>query len=364
MENPTRPNEVPQNQSNATGTPPAEDNQQNTNFDQQPATEQPQPAMEQPQPIVPGYGAPQTDQPQPVVPPKKPMDPKTKKMIIIICSAVGGLLILGIAALIILPIILKVDYEQTYDLAESANDIRYDIQNSDSCGGVTSYVNSSYQTESTYEKYVSECKGDLAAFKESIEKLAGSSGVQRDDDIKKEWEEFKTSYDAAMPAYEKLIDVYSDWHTFVAGWSEATDDSDWWDSMSESKVQSLTSALTSSDIAAFKKYGEGFASARWKQISARQAYQTAYEAYYDASYSSPNKTALRNDMNAKYEVYRGAERDFQDYVKNVPDVKSMEDLVGVDLDKSDNQFLTKFGDVYSEISAKYMEQGFKDAIGL
>lgn len=371
--NPAQPNPTPDNQPGGDA--------QNTNFTN-PSEEPAQPAQPlegygqpivndepsatEPQPIVPGFGAPkQSDpnQPQSVVP-KKPMDKKTKKLIIIICSVGGGLLILGIAALIILPIILKVDYEKTYDLAEDANDLRYDIQSYDSCGGVISYANSSYQSINSYEKYVSDCKSDLAAFKESIAKLSGDNGINRDADIKADWDEFKTSYDRAFASYEKLIDTYSDWHTFVAGWYDATSGSDWWETINESKVKNLTATLTESGNEGLKKYGEGYITVRWKQIKAYQDYQSAYDAYYDASYSDSNKTNLRNAMNAAYEAYNGANQDYRDYIVDEPDITDTEKLVGIDIDKDENQFLSKFADVYSTVSERYIEQGFKEAVGL
>ncbi|MFV0485081.1 MAG: hypothetical protein ACK5MU_02520 [Candidatus Saccharimonadales bacterium] len=371
--NEAQPNPMPNNQpegdtQNTNFEQPAQpvENMGQPIFEQPPVMEQPPMAEQEPQPIVPGFGVPSQPadgQTQPVVP-KKPMDPKTKKLIIIICSVGGGLLLLGLAALIILPIILKVDYEKTYDLADDTNDIRYDIQGYDSCGGVISYVNSSYQSTSSYEKYVSECKSDLAAFKEGVSSLAGDNGVNRDSDIKAKWDEFKTSYDRAFAPYEQLVDIYSDWHTFVAGWYDATSGSDWWETMNESKVKSLTSTLTNSSNEGLKKYGEGFVTVRWKQVKAYQTYKSAYNAYYDASYSAPNKSTLRDAMNAASEAYNGANQDYKDYITDEPDIKDTEKLVGIDIDKNENQFLSKFADVYSIASTKYIEQGFKDAIGL
>jgi hypothetical protein len=311
--------------------------------------------------MMPGQGTPYA--PQPVVP-KQPMDPKTKKLIIILCSVGGGLLLLGIAALIILPIILKVDYKSTYDLADIANDIRYDMQGSDSCGGVISYVNSSYQTKASYQKFVSKCQSDIAAFRTAVNDLAGSSGVQRDAEIKQEWEAFKTSYDAAFPAYESLVGVYSDWHSFIAGWYEATADSSWWETMNESKAQSLSAPLTNSNNDALKKYGDDYITTRWKQISAYQAYQKARNAYYDSAYNAPNRTALRNDMNSKLETYNGLNQDYKTFREDEPDIKDTKKLVGIDLDKSENQFLSKFGNAYSIISSKYLEEGLRDTLGL
>lgn len=367
--NETQPNPTPDNQPNIEPQPPINEQPAPSaeNPAQPPVEGQYQQPIEQ-QPVVPGFGAPNQPagnpaQPQPVMP-KQPMNPKTKKMIILICSIGGGVLILGIAALIILPIIFKIDYEKTYDLADSANDIRYDLESYDSCGGVINYATSNYQSTSSYEKYVSECKSDLAAFKESISTLSGDNGINRDADIKAKWDEFKTSYDRTISPYEQLIDIYSDWHTFAAGWYEATSSSDWWETMNESKVQNLTSTLTESSNSSLKEYGEGYVAARWKQIKAYQDYQKAYDAYYDASYNAPNKTALRTAMNAASEVYNAANQEAKDYITNEPDVEDTEKLVGLDIDKNENQFLTKFADVYSTVSAKYIEQGFKDAIGL
>lgn len=367
--NPIQPNPVPNNQPEPLNQPvPGYEQPINAQppITPQPTAEQPQATAQEPQPIVPGFGTPAqpaNGQDQPIVP-KKPMDPKTKKMIIIICSIGGGLLLLGIAAIIILPIILKVDYEKTHDLAETANDVRYEIQGYDSCGGVISYVNSSYQTTNSYDKYVSECKSDLAVFKESISSLSKDNGINRDDEIKEKWDDFKTSYDKAFAPYEQLIDIYSDWHTFVASWYDASSGNDWLDTMSESKVKSLTSSLTNSNNNELKKYGEGYASARWKQIKAYQDYKKAYNAYYDASYSSPDKTSLRNAMNAASEAYDGANKSYRDFIADEPDIRETDKIIGIDIDADENQFLSKFADVYRIVAEKYIKDGVKDAAGL
>ena len=287
--------------------------------------------------------------------PKTKLSPKTRNLIIILSVIFGVLLILGILAIVLLPQLLKVDYESAYDIADDLNDVRFDAESWDSCGGVIGYVDSSYQKESDYESYVSTCKEDLSEFKTGVEELAKNSAVQRDGGIREKWDKFKTSYDAAFPAYESLIGIYADWHAFVAKWASATEESDWWKTVTEDKVKTWTESLTNSTNEALKSFGEGYVSARWKQIDAYQKYQSASDAYYEASYSASNKTELRNQMNAAREVYQGADDDYDEYLKQAPDMEDTKALVGVDLDKNENQFFSKYGDLYSEISKKYFE---------
>ena len=321
-----------------------------------------QPYYPPPQPM-PAQGQPYYPHPPVQKPPKKPMDPKQKKLIITLCAAFGGLLVLGIAAAIVLPIVLKVDYKATHEVADRANDLRRDIEKSDSCGGVISYVDSIYQSKSDYEKYVLNCRESLVAFKSSIEELAETSGVKRDAEIKAEWDKFKSSYDVAIAPYEELIGIYSDWHAHIANWIDATKASDWWRTMNEDRVKSLISPLTNSTQSKIKAYGDGYVTIRWKQIQSYQAYQAAADAYSASLIMAANRSELRDDRDGKREVYNGLNADFTEYERDKPSMSDIEGLVGIDLDKSDNKFLTKFNAVYSQIYDKYVEQELTEFFG-
>ena len=105
----------------------------------QPAPNQPQPMPNQPMPNQPQPMPTQTYQqpyqqpypPQPMMkPPKQPMDPVKKKKLILGFSIGGAILVLGIAAAIIIPVLLRVDYAPAYNIAKELKPKIYDIYHS------------------------------------------------------------------------------------------------------------------------------------------------------------------------------------------------------------------------------------------
>lgn len=308
-----------------------------------PTTPQPTPVMTpNGQPYVPAPGAPMPNMPTPK-PPKQPMDPAKKKRIIIICSVVVGLLVIGIALAIILPIVLRVDYSEAYRVAGKLEDEIDNLYQDYDCSNVESYVDSSYITDKDYASYVEKCKNSNSGITPLINELEQTAGVQKNADIKARFETFKSTYNslAVSPeTKETALETYTVWHK----WKVAKDDLDSWDE-TDADLTSAANILINSNNEKFKTYGEGW-------LTHRKAAAQAYRAYWAASYSDSNKSNLRNEMNSAQTTYNNYVKEHQPSVNDFPPV-AIEDA---------SKIVSEFDKLYTLIRDTY-EKNYNSGSG-
>jgi hypothetical protein len=124
-----------------------------------------------PQPsTTPEQTAPATTPPTPPAPsaspttPHPPMSPQTKKKIILFSSLGGALLILGITAIFLVPIIFKTDYASTYRVAKEIKNENYsgisEVLNA--CEDMTEYADNGSVSEKIYSEYITKCTAGLS----------------------------------------------------------------------------------------------------------------------------------------------------------------------------------------------------------
>ena len=293
----------------------------NNNFGQPPV----QPSMQPPaQPQYP-Y-PPQYPQPAPMPPkqPKQPMDPAKKKKIILIVSICSAAVILGIAAAIIIPILLRVDYSTAYHAAKELESKIDDIYHSYDCKYVVEYVESSYTSIEKYTEYINGCKEIFnSETDELIKKLEDTSGVKQNNEIKTQFGKFKNEYYALLPdgseSLSTKLDLWKARHDF---WIAADDLT-----MSSSDAEYTTAAnyLINSGSDVLKTYGEGW-------LERRLAINAAYRAYQSASYFDSNYGQLRADYNNK-------KNEYNDWLAtNKPDIKTLAPLEFGDTSKMNTEY--------------------------
>lgn len=302
----------------------------------QPQYGQPQPQYNQPmqQP-----GTTQQPMQQPMQQPKAPMDPAKKKKIIMWCCIGGGVLVLGIAAAIVLPIILRVDYSTAYTTAKKLEDKVYAIYQNYDCGYVTDYVTSTYTTTKKYNEYVEKCKAVFDSETNSlIDQLGNTDGVKRNSEISDRFNAFKTVYDSILPDstdLESKLSAYQDWHNFTV----ALDDMGY-PSSSDAELTAAANYLISSSNSTLKTYGEGW-------LEHQKVYVKAYRDYDSTSYSASNKSALRIERDNK-------KKELDDWISaNKPDIKS---LVPFKFDDT-SKLNSAFSSLYELIKTNY-EQNY------
>ena|GEM_PF-1219936 len=276
----------------------------------------PQPGYGPPQP---GYGPPQPGPGQPYPPqgypqqpmvPKQPMDPETKKKIILFSCLGGGVLVLGIAALIILPAIFRVNYREAYVLAKELKPEVSKLEYSRNCKYAVDNLEDRYVDEETYNKYVNGCLEMGGELSDKLAALKESAGVAKDENVNKKFDEFMVKYNKAMgdrEAVEKAMPIYKVWHEYWLAFRTNIGNS--W-TVDDSKIKATFKILADSGVPELVEFGTG---AEEKFLAAAKAARE-YDA---ASYAASNKTELRNKRDAMQKAYN-------DYVsESRPDVASL-----------------------------------------
>lgn len=331
------------------------DDNQNQNQDNMTAQPQPAPAPaappapeptltpepEQPQPTPDSQPAPATESATPPAKPKAPMDPKTKKTIILLCAIGGGVVVLAILAIIFLPMIFKVNYSETYraakELKEKMNALSY---NSD-CDNVVSYYDSAYVTTKSYNGYAESCLAATSGLDELVNKLGQTSGIRRDGNLNEKYDAFKTTFDKLSIESDSLaakLEVYKTWHAFQVAIDDLSPLSN------DSSFNAAASILTETDNKDLKEYGT-------KWLESILDYARAYRAYYNASYSDKNYSEKR-------QVARDKETAYENFVDaQEPDIKTLAPINMENISAAS----TRFNDLYNAITKTYAENYDKNS---
>lgn len=274
--------------------------------------------------------------PTPVTPQsKQPMNPATKKKIILGCIIGAVALVAIIAICIIIAIVSHIDYGEAYRQAKVLKDDVSELYTAYDCERVVSSVNSDWTSESNYNKYIEACKDDTAGIGDKIDELEKTAGVRKDSAISKAFDKFKKEYLAIVPDSEELnakLELYKVWHAYVV----AVDDLSASDT--DAKIQSAANILINSGNDAFKTYGEGW-------LEKTMEYVRAYRAYQNSSYSDSNRSQLRDDMYSK----QTAQRTWVS--ENKPDITELAPLNFSDTTKMYNAYR----DFYELLTATYEE---------
>lgn len=253
-------------------------------------------------------------QPQQMVPvQKQPMDPaKKKKLILGICLGAGGAVVL-IIAVVVICILMKVDYGESYKLAKELKPKAYDISNNYSCANAVGYADSHYVDNSSYSGYVSGCLAMMDGVSELVADLGRTSGVKRNKEIKEQYGRFKEAVNAVVPEGNELAEkmkLYEAWHKFVV----ATDDLSA-SSSSDAEIRNAVKSLTESGNKILEDYGKGW-------LEKTLAYVQAYRAYdnSNAGYFSDEGKALRAERDNKQTEWKNWK------AENKPDIKEVAEL--------------------------------------
>ena len=284
--------------------------------------------------------------PQPMMrPPKQPMDPAKKKKLILGLAIGGGVLVLGIAAAILIPILLKINYASAYEAAKELKPDVYEIYQSYDCGYVVDYFDSTYTSIKTYNEYIEKCKEVYNSETDDlVAKLENTDGVKRNGEIKAQFEKFKAEYTAvssgdAEGLAEKLA-LWQAWHNMKVTSSDLD-----YSSSSDAEFTTAANYLINSGNETLKTYGEG-----WLQRSLEVA--AAYRTYRNTSWSS-------SDYNTNRDNYNNKRAELSDWVAaNKPDINTVAPLNFNDTSK----MYSEFNKLYDLIARTY-EQNYNSGSG-
>lgn len=263
----------------------------------------------------------------------KPLDPKTKKKIIMWTCVGGGVFVALSIIAIIFSLVFKINYGESYRKAGEVKDELSDLsRNSSACSRVANYVDSTWTSEKSYNDYIDKCLDSLDHDNSSVVELGNTSGVKRDDNIKAQYDKFKKAYDKAFPSrsgVEETLKIYKAWHTFAVksnAASNAIKDDD--------AYRKAADALKESGNSTLVEYAEGW-------LERALAYSKAYRTYMDGDSSSAARTAMTE-----------ARTSFRSYVsQNEPDIEDIAEFEPGDT----SDVYTAFNKLYSMISDAYEE---------
>lgn len=254
--------------------------------------------------------------------PKAPMNPATKKKIIIGCVIGAAVIVVAIVACIVIAILSHVDYGETYRSAKDLKDDISELYTAYDCERIVSSADSDWISDSNYNKYIESCKSATDGIDDKIAALEQTSGIRKDSKLSAAFDKFKKEYSAVVPDEADLnakLELYKTWHSYVV----AVDDLSVSDT--DAKIQSAANILINSGNDALKTYGEGW-------LEKTLDYVRAYRAYQNSSYSDPNRSTLRDDMYAK----QSAQSNWVS--ENKPDITELAPLDFSDTSKMYNAF--------------------------
>lgn len=268
-------------------------------------------------------------------PPKAPMNPATKKKLLLGGGIAAGVLVLAIIIGVVLSLVLRVDYGDTYRVASELRTKVNELYQDHSCDRAVDYTDSTWVSERTYNSYVEDCKNVVDGADDLVKKLSETSGVKRDSKISAQFKTFQEAYHEAFPDTSTIaekLDLYQAWHTFTIKVDDLTAKSP------DTDFKSAAEVLASSHNPTLSAYGEGW-------LEKTLAYIHAYQAYWDAPSDAANKNQLRNDMNSKQSEQRTW------ISENRPD---MIELVGLEFNSTSKMY-NSYRTLFTTIAEAYEE---------
>lgn len=245
-----------------------------------------------------------------VKPPKVPMDPAKKKKILKIAAISGGAVVVGVIAIVVIAVVLRVDYSGTYKVAGELKPKMYSALNGSDCDNVIDRVNSTYTNVADYNAMVVACLNAYEDLPEMMKKLGETAGVKRNKEIKAQYDKINQGLSEATPdssVLEQKLELYKAWHEF----HYLYDDLDY--AGTDAEIRKVAMPLINSGNETLKTFGEGF---QEKFLEGAQAYRD----YNNLSYSSAEKSAART----KFQDLKTAYSNW--YAANKPDISELAEL--------------------------------------
>ena len=123
----------------------------------------------------------------------------TKRQKIIMIATPAGLIVLAILVTIIGQATgaFKTDYSVTYSTAKEIKNQITKIRGDVSCNKISEYASNSATSNEIYQKYIEDCKQNMAGIDGNlVTKLGDSAGVLKDPEIGRKFDAFRTVFNA------------------------------------------------------------------------------------------------------------------------------------------------------------------------
>lgn len=163
---------------------------------------------------------------------------------------------------------------------------------SSSCQYTVDYVRAPYVDKSTYSGYIDVCRGLATSDSELVTKLGQTGAMKWDSGIATQYKEFQELYEAAFANADKAerlvqaMDLYQSWHNYILAADLLTVNSP------AEEFQKAADILRQSGNEVLAKYGDEW---YYRELD----YLTAYQTYWELSYTSPEKEPARLEAETK-----------------------------------------------------------------
>lgn len=217
---------------------------------------------------------------------KAKLNPVIVRKVLLVVGAILAVTIGGFAVKWSIDSALATGYGDAYRLAKQISPGLTAATESSSCQYAIDYLAAALVDKPTYDGYIDTCR-NLATEDPSLVAALGKTGAMRwDTAISTQYKAFQTAYDSVFADAERIeqmfqaLNLYQVWHNYVLATDNLGIDS------SDLEFQQAADILRQSGNDTLAKYGDEW---YYKQ----KDYLNTYRAYWDASYTDPNKEALK-----------------------------------------------------------------------
>ena len=262
---------------------------------------------------------------------RKPMNPATKKKLILGLSIGGGVIVLAIIAIVVIAAVTHVDYGATYRAAKELDEKISDFYSSSDCADAYLKADSTYVDEDDYNDALDECKAMATELDELVNALGSTSGIKNDSELKAAYDEFVADYRKVIPDQATLdagLATLKAVHQFML----AVDELDL-DEAGEAEIQEACNYLINSGNAQLATVGQGVAPLLIDYVN-------TYRTWLDSS----------GYYNDEYDAYQAAEEALENYLDENDVTK--DELITFELDGAGDVY-DAYSDLYDDIVSAY-----------
>lgn len=271
---------------------------------------------------------------------KKQQDKKSHKKAWIIGGVVLIVLIgAGVGCALLIPPLFQPKYGESYSIAVDIKGKLDDMYSEKKapCQEVIDNLHDENVSVERFDKMIDGCRSDLEETRELVDRLGESSGIVKDETLKKKFDKFAKSAESTMPTDEKIeqgLKAYQAIHEFTVRMSDLDEDD-----LNEAAARDIVKVLIDSGDETLVEIGKGFEQHLLKIVAIYQKAQRMidsgdYSGYYD----------LYDEMTEVTDAYQEWTEDQRDVIENKD---WMLDEDSIEVTKND------FDDLYKAIREMY-----------
>ena len=223
---------------------------------------------------------------------KSKINPVILRKVLLATGAIIAVVIGGFAVKWSIDSAFAVGYGDAYRLARQISPNLTTAAQSSSCQYAVDYLTSAYVNKKTYDGYIDVCRSLATEDTSLVSQLGDTGAIKWDTGISTQYKEFQELYDGIFANAERAekmvqaLNLYQIWHNYILATDTLAVDSP------DQDFQNAADILRQSGNDTLAKYGDEW---YYKQID----YLNSYRAYWNLSYTDPNKEAAKLEADTK-----------------------------------------------------------------